>query len=284
MLSEAVDKKALSASAVAPYFVPVKRDLLREAYDRELREEGEVGGAQDVVRDGPLLWAVFDHGGFVTYRDLGGMSGPDLDAAIARTIAHFRDRTDVTRVEWKTRGHDLPEDLAERLVAHGFVAEDVETVMVGEAAALLDAPGPPEGVVVRRVGSTGDARADLVAMLALQEEVFGPGRSPRLERMLASHESGEEEFWLAEGGGRVVATGSVRPVEGTHFAGIWGGAVHPQWRGRGVYRALVAERARVAVERGVRYMHSDCTDMSRPILERSGLVAVTSTTPYVWTR
>jgi hypothetical protein len=34
----------------------------------------------------------------------------------------------------------------------------------------------------------------------------------------------------------------------------------------------------------VRLLNSDCTPMSRPILERSGLVAVTTTTPYVWTR
>ena len=38
------------------------------------------------------------------------------------------------------------------------------------------------------------------------------------------------------------------------------------------------------IERGVRLIHSDCSDMSRPILERAGLRAVTTTTPYVWTR
>ena len=38
------------------------------------------------------------------------------------------------------------------------------------------------------------------------------------------------------------------------------------------------------MELGVRFMHSDCTAMSRPILERSGLIAVTTTTPYVWRR
>ena len=48
--------------------------------------------------------------------------------------------------------------------------------------------------------------------------------------------------------------------------------------------ALTAARARSALDRGVRWLNSDCTEMSRPILERSGLVAVTTTTPYVWTR
>ena len=33
-----------------------------------------------------------------------------------------------------------------------------------------------------------------------------------------------------------------------------------------------------------RYLQSDCTEMSRPILERSGLSRVTTTTPFVWQR
>ena len=52
----------------------------------------------------------------------------------------------------------------------------------------------------------------------------------------------------------------------------------------GICRALVAALACSALERGVRYLQSDCTEMSRPILERSGLVRITTTTPFVWRR
>ena len=55
------------------------------------------------------------------------------------------------------------------------------------------------------------------------------------------------------------------------------------WRGRGIYRALVAVRARRAVARGVRYLQVDASDDSAPILRRLGFGAVTTTTPYVWT-
>ena len=96
-------------------------DLLR-AYDDQLRREGEVGRAAEVVHHGPLLWAVFDHGGFVTYRDLGGLEGDALDRLIEETVAHFRDDTDVASFEWKSRGPDRPGDLGERLIAHGLVA------------------------------------------------------------------------------------------------------------------------------------------------------------------
>ena len=42
-------------------------------------------------------------------------------------------------------------------------------------------------------------------------------------------------------------------------------------------------RARLAVERGYRYLQVDASDNSRPILERLGFVALTETVPYVFT-
>ncbi|MEB0307171.1 GNAT family N-acetyltransferase, partial [Cryobacterium sp. 10I1] len=56
-----------------------------------------------------------------------------------------------------------------------------------------------------------------------------------------------------------------------------------EWRGRGVYRALVAARAQLAARRGVPYLQVDASDDSLPILLRLGFEAVTTTTPYVWT-
>ena len=35
---------------------------------------------------------------------------------------------------------------------------------------------------------------------------------------------------------------------------------------------------------GKRYINSDSTEFSRPILERSGFVKVSTTTPYEWRR
>ena len=93
-----------------------------------------------------------------------------------------------------------------------------------------------------------------------------------------------DEMWVAEAESGIVCTGRLSPVPGTDFAGIWGGATRPEWRRRGIYRALTAERAKAAVRRGVRYINSDSTEYSRPILERSGFVKVSTTTPYEWHR
>ena len=90
------------------------------------------------------------------------------------------------------------------------------------------------------------------------------------------------EMWVAEIDWQVVSAGRLEPVEGTDFAGIWGGATRPEHRGRGIYRALTAARARSAIRHGKKWVNSDSTEFSRPILERSGLVKVSTTTPYVW--
>ena len=90
------------------------------------------------------------------------------------------------------------------------------------------------------------------------------------------------ELWVAEADGEIVSSGRLEPVPATEFAGIWGGATRPEWRGRGIYRALTAARARSALVLGKRLIHSDSTEESRPILERAGLVKVSTTTPYLW--
>ena len=92
------------------------------------------------------------------------------------------------------------------------------------------------------------------------------------------------ELWVAESKGHMISAGRLEPVRGTQFAGIWGGATRPDWRRRGVYRALTAARARSALSLGKTLIHSDSTEYSRPILERSGLVRVSTTTPYRWRR
>ena len=259
---------------------------LLEAYDSQLREEAEVSRAASVVRHPPLLWAVFGEGGMITYRSLAGAEGQALDGLIAASLAHFRDGTDVGSAEWKTRGHDAPDDLGARLTAHGFVAQDLETVMVGPAAELAVEVAIPSDVAIRRVEVGPHLLEDVVRTHVMQSEVFGSdaGRDPERVADQMAADPDHLQLWVAESGGEVVAAGTLDVVRGTEFAGLWGGAVQEPWRGRGIYRALVAARARAAMELGVRFMHSDCTAMSRPILERSGLIAVTTTTPYVWQR
>lgn len=257
-------------------------DALLHVYDDQLRTAETVGG-RSVTRLGPLHLVTFPGGfGFVGYRDLDGADAVTIRRWVGEALAHFRDDPEVTEVEWKTRGHDVAPGLHESLVDHGFVAGDVESVMMGPAAGLaVDVP-LPEGVTLRRI----TAEADVRAMSAMADRVFGdPLSDRRADDLLGRLASGSDvEIWVAEAGDEIVSAGRLEPVAGTEVAGIWGGATVPQWRGRGIYRALTAERARSALRLGKRYLQSDSTPFSRPILERSGLVEVTTTTPYTWSR
>ena len=144
----------------------------------------------------------------------------------------------------------------------------------------VDAPGSPpvpDGVRIREVLEA----EDFAAVAALEEAVWDEDHS-WLDDLAAERRRIPMgcAMFLAEAAGRAVSAGWVRFPSGTEFATFWGGATLAEWRGRGIYRALVAHRARLAAERGRRYLEVDASDESRPILERLGFVAVTTTTPY----
>jgi hypothetical protein len=257
---------------------------LLDVYDRQLREVAEVRTATTWERHGPLLWALFrDRHGFVTYSGLQGYADR-LDPLVAGTRAHFEAMPAVVDVEWKARGHDVAPGLPDVLRRHGFEPQDEESVMLGEARAMAVDVVLPPGVSVRRITAEPDVRR----MAAMQAAVFGDGRPDEdhlaelLERV-ASDTDGLE-LWVAEADGQVISAGRLEPVPGTEVAGLWGGSTLAEWRGRGIYRALTAERATSALRAGFRYLHSDSTEFSRPILERSGFVKITTTTPYEWHR
>lgn len=256
---------------------------LLQAYDAQLRTDAETPSAVAVTPWGPLRLVTFLGGrGFVTYRDLGGADEAGVRSLVDAAVAHYRADGGITRVEWKTRGHDRAPGLHDALVEHGFVPEDQESIMIGEAAALaVDVP-LPDGVTLRRV----TAEADVRAMCAMQDEVFGAPPSDETANAVLRRQALDDgmELWVAEAAGEIVSAGRLEPVPGTDFAGIWGGCTRQEWRGRGIYRALTSARARSALARGKTLVHSDSTAYSRPILERYGFARVSTTTPYVWTR
>ena len=182
---------------------------------------------------------------------------PD-DGEVEPLIARMRELPG--HVEWKYYSHDGAE-LRERLLAAGLEPEDEETVVVAEAASIPPAPADVE------------LRIATDEFIELAERVFG-----------RSHGSGLPEVSVA-----VVAVVDDQPVsggrvdfeDGVEFAGLFGGITSPEYRRRGLYRAVVAKRAELARERGYRWLYSDALPTSRPILEQLGFVPLTTTTPFV---
>jgi GNAT superfamily N-acetyltransferase len=211
-------------------------------------------------------------------RDL-GLDSEALDVLIAKQRNFFAARGEA--VEWKTRAHDLPADLPQRLTASGFVAEQRETVLIGEAEDLAAMePSLADGVTVRQVSDD----ADMHRIAEMASVVWGDDRSWLAAELIdrVRSDAGQTVVVAAEAGGRMVSAARLEFEPGTEFAGLWGGSTLAAWRGRGIYSALVAHRARIAAARGIRYLQVDATEDSRPILQRLSFTAVTTTTPYVW--
>jgi ribosomal protein S18 acetylase RimI-like enzyme len=200
------------------------------------------------------------------------------DAAIAAQVAFFAGRRQP--FEWKLYDYDQPADLDRRLLAAGLEPEDTEVLMVAETAgAVTDVP-LPDGVTVREVTGA----AGLAQMFEVHEGAFD-NDGTRLRQALEAQVAGAPEslgMVVAFAGQEPVSAARIEFPSGSDFAGLWGGGTVPQWRGRGLYRALVALRARMAAARGYRYLQVDALPTSQPILTRLGFVALARTTPYIW--
>ncbi|MCK8437649.1 GNAT family N-acetyltransferase [Streptomyces sp. D2-8] len=248
-------------------------------FDRDLRAGARpdgpgarverTGGVVRQVAPAPgwngVVWTALDEAG--------------ADAAIAGQIGHYTGLG--LDFEWKLYGHDRPADLGRRLRAAGFVPEPEETLMIGRVGDLALDAAPPEGV--RVVPVTGPAGVDLV--VDVHEKAFGADGSGLRHQLLARLSADPDTVVavVAMAGDEPVSAARMELVPGTPFAGLWGGGTVQGWRGRGIYRTLVAHRAQAAAARGYRYLRVDASSQSRPILERLGFVPLTTTTPYVYT-
>lgn len=238
-----------------------------------------------VERVGPVVRQIAPGpgGNMVLWSDLDEHTA---DAVIAEQVAFFtelagRGEVPSAEFEWKLYDHDRPADLGDRLRAAGFVAEPAETLLVARAAELATlSVEPPEGITLRVV--TDEEGVDL--MMEAHRRAFGSDR-PRIKDLMLNllrDEPDTIEAVVAMAGDVPVSAARMEMRPGSDFAGLWGGGTVREWRGRGIYRLLVAHRARVAADRGVRYLQVDASQDSRPILERLGFQVLGVTVPWVW--
>lgn len=251
---------------------------LLEAFHEQIRlagREDEPRPGMAVDRDGPVrrTW-MHDPAGFAMVECPAGL-GEDPDHWIDRQVDFFRGRGQ--ELEWKTYDDDEPADLLDRLRDRGFEIGDDEALVLGEVAGLVR-PVTATGIHLRQVEVDDDAAFGDIE--ALMEVVWGrrDGHTARLREELRAAPGGLDVL-VAELDGRVVSAAWVRYSPGTDFCSFWGGSTHPDARGRGVYRALVAERARLAAARGLPFVRVDCSPDSLPILTRLGLSRVATTVP-----
>jgi GNAT superfamily N-acetyltransferase len=256
----------------------VNSETVLAAYDQQIRLGARSDGlVARVERIGNVVRQVG------TERDWNGVLWSDLDAdtadaVIAEQVAFFG-ALGVDEFEWKLYFHDRPADLGQRLRAAGFTPRPEEALMVAEIGELPTKVNLPAGIHLRPVTTAADV--DLVA--DVHERVFGTDGSRLRHRLLAQLTETPDEVMavLAMAADQPVCAARLELHAETDFASLWGGGTLPAWRGKGIYRALVAYRAAIAAERGYRYLQVDASDESRPILGRLGFVRLSTTTPYL---
>jgi hypothetical protein len=201
----------------------------------------------------------------------------ELDATIAEVRTLLR-ANGYTGCAWSVGPSCRPVDLAERLVARGFVPAGPPTFEPHFTAMAL--AGPP-----RVPASLPGVDAHLVRsldeyILAMRVGLAAAGETPEAV-----------DQWVAAAGAgwdhpnRIARLSAILRVDGEvagvglasygHRAVLLGGAaVVEKHRGRGGYRALVAARWEAAVAMGKPALTVHAGAMSRPILERCGFETV----------
>jgi GNAT superfamily N-acetyltransferase len=246
------------------------------AFDEQMRRRPVAGPGVRVEAEERLTRTASTDGSWsaVVWSDL---TETDADEAIAAEVARA-----TGSLEWKLYSQDRPADLPDRLKAAGFQPEPSETLLVAEITDLDLPITPPADVRTVVV----DDPAGVATMLRVHDAVFGPGAvHPSVAEAVRSAldlRPRPIEAVVAWAGDEPVSAGRVEFHEGTGFASLWGGGTVPAWRGRGVFRALVAHRALLARDRGFRFLQVDALPTSRPILERMGFHPLAETTPWMY--
>jgi GNAT superfamily N-acetyltransferase len=178
---------------------------------------------------------------------------------------------------WTVDPDVQPTDFAQQLARHGAHPDPhgaEAQVMVMSIDATVNAP-PIEGLEIR------DALADLETFrMANQAAVEAnlPIDSPESiamqeRRRLNFRAQGNRHLLLATVDGEPAGSAGIG-VFPPAAAILQGGAVRPKFRGRGIYRALVAARQKIAREAGVDGLTVWGGDMSAPILAGLGFEKV----------
>ena len=202
----------------------------------------------------------------------------EVDALVRDVRATFAARG--LPFKWILDPDAQPADLAERLARHGIApdAHDPEAaVMVLPASAEVDSPDV-EGLEIR------DGLADygsFAAAVRAADEAFGEESHGEVSAADAARRRRYENFVATRGRRLVLATVNGEPAGSASLtlyppggAIMNGGAVRPKFRGRGVYRAMVAARMRMISESGAAGAVVWGGEMSRPVLEKLGFETV----------
>jgi GNAT superfamily N-acetyltransferase len=210
--------------------------------------------------------------GFVLFAE---MDAAHAGGLIDEQVKYFADRREA--FEWKVYDFDSPDTLKRLLEARGFEAEESEAFLVLPTDNWPASAHAPASVTIEKL----TAESQLSAYVAAEELIWSnplPDHLPKYREQLRNA-ADSSSIYCAYVDGKPVATGRINFPPGSEFAELYGGGVLPEWRGRGLFTAMLSCRIAEAKARGCRLIAVDAAPMSRPILLRKGFMHVCWTYP-----
>jgi hypothetical protein len=253
---------------------PMEPDHLLALYDREQRIELTIPGVKKLI-NGPVVRYLRPPPG-MNWIGYSRLDQAGADAIIREEIAYFRQFDQP--FTWKVYDHDTPVDLAERLQAHGFVADDPGPLMILDLNEVSAELLRPPAADVRQIDDS-----QLGEVVRIEQAVWG-GDFGWLAGRLGDHlrVPGYLSICIAYSDGAPASAGWLYLHPDSQFAGLFGGSTIAGYRRRGLYTALLAVRVQQARERGYRYLTLEPTAMSAGIAIRYGFRPVTDVVDYVY--
>lgn len=192
-------------------------------------------------------------------------------ADAAAVIEHAVDRTrawGASEITFWSNPSDSP-DLESELRRRGAEHIDTVAVFAGAIEAVsIDVPQNATAEVIRTLEQVREADA-INAPVWEQEPLDEDGLRAELADVHEALASGAGIHVLGRLDGEAVSTGGCTIVDG--FTRLWGAATLPTARGRGAYRAVLAERLRLGAEHGATTaLVKGRVSTSAPILARAG--------------
>lgn len=188
-----------------------------------------------------------------------------LDHAVAQTV-----RWGASPLTFWTNPADSP-DLEDELRRRGAV--HVDTVTVFARAVHGETVPVPEGAtaeIVRTLAQVRETDAVNVPVWG-QQPLDADGLHSEHAEIEAALAAGDGVRVLGRLDGVAVSTGGCTIVDG--FTRLWGAATLAQARGRGAYRAVLAERLRASARLGAKTaLVKGRVSTSAPILRRAGFI------------
>ncbi|NOZ48827.1 MAG: GNAT family N-acetyltransferase [Chloroflexi bacterium] len=213
--------------------------------------------------------------GMIIYSDLNASNVEDV---IHEQIARFESSGQA--FDWVVFQHDKPVNLKDRLLAHGFEAEEPEAIMVLDVEHVSTALQKMVNHDVQRIKDP----QKIGDVITVREQVWR-GDFSSTARNLVKRLRGDPHnigLYVAYVDGKPVSTAQITFYAHGCFASLGGASTLPDYRKRGLYTALLAIRVQEARKRGIRFLDADASPMSRPILEKFGFQWLTEAHACAW--